>query len=309
MRRYAMRRWVALAVLAAMLWCVAPAGAEEETSPYVENAWNYVDGSIDVSQGIPEDAEGVLADIRDAGVVRVATEPYYPPQEFIDPGRTGQERFVGADMELARYIAGRMGVELVIVPMSFTEVLHAVREGTCDLAISALSYTPGRASDVELSKGYNYPEQNEGSGLMIRIGDADVIRGVSDLAGRNIVAQSGSLQELLMAENVADYREFRRLALMQDVYQAVESGSADAAMVDVEPALSYLENNPDCGLMLVPDVRFKQKAEYDGDRVAGRKGELQLMYFINGVIDELLATGQYRAWFLEYAALAAELDM
>ena len=33
------------------------------------------------------------------------------------------------------------------------------------------------------------------------------------------------------------------------------------------------------------------------------------MYFVNGVIDELLEAGQYRAWYQEYEARAAELGM
>ena len=311
MRERVLTNRIALAALiAALLFgALAFAAAEADDSPYVENEWNYVEGSIDARQGIPEDAEGVLADIRDAGVLRVATEPYFPPQEFIDPDLSGQESYVGADMELARRIAQRMGVALEIVPMEFTEVLTAVQEGECDLGISALAYTPGRAAVVAMSKGYYYAEDNAGSVLIIRTEDAEAIQGVGDLADRNIVAQSGSLQELLMAENVLNYREFRRLTSTQAVYQAVESGAADAAMVDVESAQAYIGNNPACGLALVPGARFQLEDEFDGDRVVGTKGELQLMYFVNGVIDELLEAGQYRAWYQEYEARAAELGM
>lgn len=305
MRRYDRPIILALLIALALSWTAL---AEAGDPVYVENAMNFVDGSMDVSAGIPEDAEGVLADIRDRGLLRVATEPYYPPQEFIDPDREGQERFVGADMELARAIARYMGVELEIVPMEFTEVLTAVAEERCDLAISALAFTPGRAAIAELSKGYNFAEENAGSALLIRAEDAETITGAKDLAGRDIVAQSGSLQELLMAENVLDYREFRRLSTQQEVYDAVISGEADAAMVDEEPAQGYIANSPESGLMLL-EHRYMLDAAYDGDRVAGRKGELQLMYFVNGVIDELLLNGQYRAWFEEYGALAAKLGM
>ena len=306
-----MRRYIWTITLALLIALTMTALAEEDAgeAKYKENAMNFVDGSMDVSGGIPEDAEGVLADIRDRGLLRVATEPYYPPQEFIDPSREGQEQYVGADMELARAIAQAMGVELEIVPMEFTEVLAAVGEGRCDLAISALAFTPGRAAIAELSKGYNFAEEKAGSVLMIRAVDAGTITGAEDLAGRDIVAQSGSLQELLMAEQVLDYHEFRRLSTQQEVYDAVSSGEADAAMVDVEPAQGYIANNPDSGLALLLDQRYTLEESYDGDRVAGRKGELQLMYFVNSVIDELLAKGQYRAWFEEYTALAAELDM
>ena len=307
MRRHDWILAFALAVLLALSACAHAWAEDEEISPYVENQWNFVDGSIDVTGSIPEDAEGTLAQIRRRGVLRVATEPYFPPQEFIDPGLSGQVKYLGSDMALARTIARYMNVDLVIVPMDFTEVLNAVRDGECDLAISALSFTPGRASMVEMSKGYYFSEDGAGSILVIRAADAEAITTLDDLSGRDVAAQSGSLQELLMAENVTNYHEFRRLSQVQDVFDALEEGSTDAAIVDIDSAESYLRNNPDCGLALVTGVSFQMQSEFEGDRVAGKKGDLQLMYFVNGVIDLVNATDQYNIWYRQYEAKAAEL--
>ena len=210
---------------------------------------------------------------------------------------------------MARLIARRMGVALEIVPTDFSDVLSAVADGSCDLAISALSYTPGRAAYVTLSKGYNFSGDNAGSGLLIRAADSEDITGIESLEGRNIVAQSGSLQEALMAEQVYNYHEFRRVSMVQEVYKALEDGVADAAMVDVESSTAFIEGNPECGLMLIPGVRFKLAEQFDGDRVAARKGETKLIAFVNGVIDELLESGQYRAWMEQYAERANALDM
>ena len=55
----------------------------------------------------------------------------------------------------------------------------------------------------------------------------------------------------------------------------------------------------------MPGVSFPLQPQYEGDRIAAQKGELQLIYFVNGVIDEVLASGQYDAWFDEFAALEA----
>ena len=304
-----LRRLMAL-MLALLVAAPAGAWAEAADEPaFGENAWNYVDGSMDTTHGIPEDAEGVLASIRERGVLRVATEPYWVPQEFIDPTRDGQESYVGADMDMARLIAERMGVTLEIMPMDFSDVLEAVANGEADLAISALSYTPGRAASVTLSKGYYYSGGDGGSGLIIREQNAEAIRSVQDLDGRDIVAQSGSLQEMLIAEHVYNYHEFRRLSTIEAVYQAVVMGKADAAAVDVDNARHYIADNPDYGLTLVEGVRFTMDEQFQGDRVAAKKGEYRLMYFVNGVIDELLASGQYDAWYDEYAAYAKALGI
>ncbi len=309
-------RWIgrlAVLVLAALL-AVAPALAEslevdDANAQYMENAWNFVDVSLDTSGGIPGDATGVLADIREAGVLRVATEPYFPPQEFIDPDLEGQESYVGADMALARLIAQRMGVELQIVPMDFSEVLNAVTDGNCDLAISALSYTPGRAAKITFSKGYYYATIRAGSGLMIRASDSGRITGVSSLVGRNIAAQSGSLQEAQMYENVFHYREFRRMNSVQALYNALMDGAVDAVMVDAQTGHAYIEGNPRCGLMMVPGVHFTLEEQFEGDRIAARKGEGQLIAFVNGVIDEVLASGQYMQWYEEAIQRADALGL
>lgn len=301
-----MMRRLPVMLLALMWLCVGAAWGE---GLYMENAWNYVDGSLEVSAGIPKDAEGTLASIRETGVLRVGTEPYFPPQEFIDPSLEGQAAYVGSDMEMARRIAERMGVALEIVPMEFTHVLDALDEGECDLVISALAYTPERASRATLSKGYHFTGAGASSGVLIRAADAERIVDLDSLAGLDIVAQSGSLQEAMTAENVLNYREFRRVDSVQAAYDAVAEGDADAATVDIESAEAYIAGNPELGLALARDIRFAVKPEFDGDRVAARKGEYQLVCFVNGVIDELLAADQYRAWFDSYAEYADRLGM
>ena len=304
-----MRRCLAvLFVLLLLCPCWTGALGEEEVL-YVENEWNFVDGVMDVSAGIPENAEGAMASIRDSGVLRVGTEPNFPPQEFIDPSLEGQAAYVGADMDMARRIAERMGVELQIIPMEFTHVLDALDEGECDLVISGLAYMPQRANQATLSKGYHFSGTEITNGMVIRETDAERIVDVESLKGRDIAAQSGSLQEALTAQEVREYRQFRRVDSVQAAYDAVRSGLADAATVDIESARAYIESNPDQRLVLAKDIGFKLEPQFDGDRVAARKGELQLIYFVNGVIDELLASGEYQSWFERYVDYAARLGM
>ncbi len=292
-----------------LLLCFSAAALAEGTEEvYVENVWNYVENSMDVSHGIPEDAAGVLERIRLRGKLRVAMEPYFPPQEFIDPSLTGQAQYIGADVELAKLIAQRMGVELEIVPMEFSHVLFAVADGDCDLAISALAYTPSLAVMMTLSKGYYYSGTTVSSGMLIRADDRDNITCIDDLSKKVIVAQSGSLQESQTAENVLAYKEFRRVSTMQDVYGMLQEGLADAATVDVETGLAYIQSHPSYGLALAEGIQFDLEEQFEGDRIAGRKGEIQLIYFVNGVIDEVLTSGQYYVWYNEFEAYAALLE-
>lgn len=308
-RRRRTRRLAAFLAAAVFCFSASLAAAESAGQIYVENEWNYVDGSMDAAHGIPDKAVGVLERIRRKGVLRVATEPAFAPQEFIDPEKTGQNQYVGADMELARLIARRMGVELQIIPMDFTQVLPALSEDQCDLTISALSYTPARAAAYTLSKGYYFSDSTTSTGFVIREEDRERITSAGDLEDKILVAQSNSLQETLAAAHVHSYREFRRLSAVQAVYETVRQGKADAGVVNAETAEAYIRNNPGCGLCMADNLYFQLDEEYQGDRIAAKKGEEMLLYFVNGVIDEVLRDGTYMQWLEEARKRADELGL
>ncbi len=290
------------------LCCCAFFPASEAEEVYVENDRNFVEGSMDVTRGIPENASGVLDRIRRSGVLRVATEPYFPPQEFIDPDKSGQEQYAGADMELARLIAARMGVELRIIPLEFSNVLPALTDDQADLTISALSFTPSRANLWTMSKGYYYADSTANTVLIVREAEKEQYDDLKALTDKTLIAQSSSLQEAQAAENIAFYKEFRRVSSIQSVYDAVKDGRADAGVVDMETAENYIRNNPESGLALADSLTFELEEQYQGDRIAAKKGETQLIYFVNGVIDEVLADGIYMKWLDEAQQRADELD-
>lgn len=273
----------------------ASAGTTEERDP-------------SIGAGIPDSATGRLAEIKERGYLTVATEPYWIPNEFIDPTKTGDEQYVGSDIELARYIADKMGVELRIVPLEFTAVLSSVPEGKYDLAISALAYTPLRAEAMEMSQGYYFSTENAGYGILIPETLKDSIRNAEDLKDYTIITQSGSIQELMVNEQVPAYKEFKRVSSMTDAYLAVQEGKADAAIVARSSAQLYVDNNPGCGLVVL-DYKFILPPEYDGTRIGMKKGETDLLDFVNGCIDELNETGQYNEWYDYYTEYGRQLGI
>ncbi|MBR2801228.1 MAG: transporter substrate-binding domain-containing protein [Erysipelotrichaceae bacterium] len=250
-----------------------------------------------------------LALIKEKGVITVATEPYFAPNEFIDSTRPEGEQIIGSDIEFARYIAEKLGVELQIVPLEFDAVLSSTAEGKYDLAISALAYTPARAEAMELSKGYYFSTDNAGYGLVIREEDRDLIKTVEDIADKTIIAQSGSLQEALVNDQIPAYAEFKRVSATPNAYLAVSEGKADVACAAVANIELYISANPDCGLYVIPDFRFTMDEKYDGTRVGTQKGQTALIEFVNQCIDELRSTGQIDKWVEEYREVAKSLGV
>lgn len=109
----------------------------------------------------------LLDKIQERGELIVGTSPDFPPNEFIDSTKTGQAQYVGSDIELAKYIAKKMGVKLTIKAASFDTVLANLQTEEIDLAITGLAYTPARAQQMEMSIGYNMTEDTGGQAVII----------------------------------------------------------------------------------------------------------------------------------------------
>ncbi len=254
-------------------------------------------------------AENRLEAIKERGYLEVATEPYFAPNEFIDASKPAGEQVIGSDIELARRIAERLGVELKIVPLEFSAVLSSVTTGKYDMAISALAYMPSRAEAMELSKAYYINPNSEGYSLMVREEDADQYKAFSDFDGKKIVCQSGSLQELYATTQMdtSKLADIARVSATTDGYLMVSEKKVDAAVCAVANAKLYCEANP--GLTVLTDLRFQEDEEFSGTRVGIPKGETELLDLVNSVIDEVVESGEYLQWYTEYQEYAAKLGV
>lgn len=256
-------------------------------------------------------AENRLEAILSRGYIEIATEPYFAPNEFIDPTKTGDEQYVGSDIELANYIADALGVELRLKPMDFTSVLGSIASAKYDLAISALAYTPARAETMNLSKGYYFGSEDpqKAYGILIRKEDADKIKTIDDLADKVIAAQNGSLQEQFVQEQIPAYQKYQRVSSTNDAFLMVEAGRADAMAAALKMAQLYIDSNPDSNLMILPDFYFVVDPDTQGTRIGIPKGEDELTERIDEIIDEILEQDLYNQWYDEYKEYAKKLGL
>ena len=247
----------------------------------------------------------LLDEIKAQGYIELCTEPYFAPFEFVDPSKTGDDQYVGVDIEIAKYIAEKIGVELRIVPLDFTAVLAGIADGKYDIAISAIAYSPSRAEAMRLSNVYK--PNSGGYGFLTRTEDVDKYTSVEDLKDAVVITQSGSVQEALYNQNVKACKEFKLVANMTDGYLAVAEGKADVCICSTDSAQLYADAN---GGLAVPEFRFEVDPNMNGTVVAMPiKGSESLMEVVNEAIAELNAQGKIDQWNDEYTAYAAELGI
>ena len=247
----------------------------------------------------------LLDEIKAQGYIELCTEPYFAPYEFVDPSKSGDDQYVGVDIEIARYIAEKIGVELRIVPLDFTAVLAGIADGKYDIAISAIAYSPSRAEAMRLSNVYK--NSTSGYGFITRTEDVGKYNSVEDLKDALVITQSGSVQEALYNQNVKTCKEFKLVSNMTDGYLAVAEGKADVCICSAESAQLYADAN---GGLAVPEFRFEVDPNMNGTVVAmPLNGSESLMEVVNEAIAELNAQGKIDQWNDEYTAYAAELGI
>ena len=255
--------------------------------------------------GSSKGKDDLLEEIKAQAYIELCTEPYFAPYEFVDPSKTGDDQYVGVDIEIAKYIAEKIGVELRIVPLDFTAVLAGIADGKYDMAISAIAYSPSRAEAMRLSNVYK--PNSGGYGFLTRTEDVDKYSSVEDLKDAVVITQSGSVQESLYNQNVKACKEFKLVANMTDGYLAVAEGKADVCICSTESAQLYAEAN---GGLAIPDFRFEVDPNMNGTVVAmPLKGSDSLLEVVNEAIAELNAQGKIDQWNEEYTAYAAELGI
>ena len=252
-----------------------------------------------------------LEEILARGYVTVATEPYFAPEEFIDPSKEGDEQYVGADIELAKLIAGKLGVECKIVPLDFTTVLSSVTEGKYDLAISALAYKPDRAENMNLSDSYYIGAEDDDNtyGVAVSSAIADQVSGIADLEDKVIVVQQGSLQQFLWEQYGGPCKEVKYVSSTNDAFMMVTEGKADAVVTATSFARLYIQANTGCNIEMCEDFRFDVDEKYIGMVIGMKKGEDELTAKINEIIAEVVASGVYAEWVTQYKEYAASLGL
>lgn len=84
------------------------------------------------------------------GTLRFGTAAVTEPFSFVD----GSQKVVGFDIELAGYVAKKMGMKLEIVNMDFGAMIPALTAGKVDMIGACITITDERAKSVLFSESY-----------------------------------------------------------------------------------------------------------------------------------------------------------
>lgn len=243
-----------------------------------------------------------LEKILESGKLVLATSPDFAPLEFEDLS-SGEAQYVGSDIELAKYIAEKLGVELEISAMDFSAVQAAIPSGQADIAISGFARTEERAQNMELSTPFNITEDG-GQTVLVAKGQGANYTAAEDFSGLQIGAQNGSLQYNLVSSQLPEDVEIVPVGSLNDGVLMLETGKIDALASDLSNAELLLESHDG---IETTDFMFEYSSE--GNVAAVKKGETELIEAVNEIIEEVNELGLYDQWKDEATELAKSLGL
>jgi polar amino acid transport system substrate-binding protein len=216
-----------------------------------------------------------LSDITSRGVLKVAVPQDFPP--FGSVGTDMKPR--GLDIDMAQLIADKLGVKLVLTPVTSANRIPFLTTGKVDLVISSLGKTAEREEVIGFSSKY-------APFYMGVYGPKEVeVSKAADLDGKSIGLSRGALEDIEVSKVAPPGTRIKRFednnttiaAFLANQVDLIASGNSTMAVI--------ADQNPH----RPPLLKFKLKDS--GCYVGLGKDETALKDKVNGIVAAAKADG------------------
>jgi cystine transport system substrate-binding protein len=233
----------------------------------------------------PAQAADLLTDAKARGTLRIAMEGTYPPFNFKDP-KTGQ--LAGYDVDVARLVAGKLGVKPEFVTTEWAAILAGLAAGKYDVIVSQVGITARREQAFDFSRPYTYSFPQ----LIVRKNDRASYTSLNDLKGKKVGVGQGSVfeQQVKAVPGI----EVKSYPAAPENLQDLAFGRIDAALND--------------SLMVAYLLKQSQLPIKAGARVGApermgipfRKGNPQFKAAVDKILSDAAADGTLKARSLKW---------
>lgn len=182
----------------------------------------------------------LLTQVRDCGELVFATEGTWSPWTFHNEA----DELTGYDIEVARAIAGELGVEATFAEGRWDSLLAGLDAERFDTMANGVSVTPEREEQYDFTEPYAYNRI-----VVITTEDSDIAR-MEDLDGKRTANTLGSsyatLAESFGATNsgVDDFNQ---------TIELLQQGRIDATLNDEVVFFDYMDAHPDAPLKIAAE--------------------------------------------------------
>ncbi|MEU3825830.1 transporter substrate-binding domain-containing protein [Streptomyces sp. SID486] len=242
-------------------------------------------------------ADKLPQDIRSKGKIKVGSDIAYAPVEFKD----SSGKVVGLDPDLAAAMGKQLGVTFEFENGTFDALLTGLRSGRNDIAMSAMTDNKNRQQGIDPDTGKKVGEGVDfvdyltaGVSIYTRKGDTEGIKTWSDLCGKKLAVERGTVSEDLAKQEAKKCPSGKKLAIEafdddQQSQTRLRSGGVDAASSDF-PVAAYAVKTSGGGkdFEIVGDQ--VEAAPYG---IAVAKDDTQLRDALQAAMDAIIKNGEY----------------
>ncbi|MEA4898920.1 amino acid ABC transporter substrate-binding protein [Bacillota bacterium Meth-B3] len=172
--------------------------------------------------------DGSVEAIKEKGTLVMGLDDSFPPMGYRDENN----EIVGYDVDLAKEVCARLGVELKLQPIEWAAKELELSSGNIDCIWNGMSITPAREESMAMSFPYLNNE------ILLYAKADSGIGSIADMAGKKIAVQSGSFAEEVLDtfEQYAELRASVNETLRYDEYLTalmdLQAGGVDAVLID-----------------------------------------------------------------------------
>jgi polar amino acid transport system substrate-binding protein len=262
--------------------------------------------SGDSSAGAAPLAGLLPSSIRDKGVIKVGSDIAYAPVEFKDQSGA----VAGLDPDLAAALGKQLGVTFQFENGTFDALLTGIRSSRYDIAMSAMTDNKSRQQGVDPTTGKKVGEGVDfvdylqaGVSIYTRKGDTEGITSWSDLCGKKIALERGTVSQDLAKAEAEKCPSGKKLTIeaFDDDQQAqtrLRSGGADAASSDF-PVAAYAVKTSGGGKDFQIVGQQVEAAPYG---IAVGKSNTQLRDALKAAMNAVIKNGEYQTILNKWGA-------
>lgn len=214
----------------------------------------------------------------------IAINSTFPPFESV---KEGTKDYTGVDIDIAEYIAGKMGKTPEFTDMKFASLVPTLQSGRADMILSAISPTKERMEVVDFSIPYYFPMKaiicQKGAGY----DSLDKLQGLS--AGASMGTTYA--KELQQAGGITVVEMDSTPLVVQDI----KNGRLAAGLFDSAQAGVFISQNPDLEMHIL-DLPVVMD---DTFAVALPKGSPDVEQ-VNALLREMKENGEMHRIFVKY---------
>lgn len=220
-------------------------------------------------------AQNALADIEKNKLIKIAVPTDFPPYGFVGIDLQPQ----GLDVDMAKYIATKMGVKIELVPVTSANRIPYLQSKKADLVISTLGKNPEREKVIDFTAAYSPFFQG------IFAPKSMSIKGLPDLAGKSVAVTRGAIEDQELTKLAPAGTDIKRFEDNNATVSAFVSGQTQLIATGVSVAENMMQRNPQLG------TEYKVLLKDSPNFIGVAKGEDELRQKVNAIIAQAKTSG------------------